>query len=378
MFKHQKPRIKTYISWLRRAFQRTTSSSSQPSQLKAPNLKTITDACPLAGSRIWVDAHGLVYDIPINESAGKDQQPEAPSIEAALTNIDGPLSRIIDNISTLCGGNRVDNAWDNTVKCLMKDVFEQWQGIRTQAAVRAYLHRQFLGDGKGRRDAQNALTRLGRVYKCVTTFIHTAMRVPAFRSITITPVLYKPPNNKPGRPARPPTPIEVAETMGIQVKGTEWAKHLNGLGGEWTKIWKERQEKFHFHAELQALCYHNAQLPPDKQQRAHPYIGCSRRNCAFCYLFIRSHGKFAVRGTHESILHRWDTPQCASFEPVVDRLLVILKVIIQHLLGQGYPIRRRELLAQSSKALSSAQFALDTEIASMERSPRDFLYVILI
>ncbi|OJJ05981.1 hypothetical protein ASPVEDRAFT_87303 [Aspergillus versicolor CBS 583.65] len=373
VFNHQKPRVDTYISWLKRAFERTMPSTSQPFPFMNANFKSITDAYPLARSRSWIDAHDLVYDIPINAFTGEDEQPEAPSIAAALTNIDGPLSRIMDNINTLCGSNKVESARDNTVKCLMKDVFEQWQGIRTRAAIRAYIQCQLSGDKAAQKDAQNALTRLGRVYRCIQTFVHAAEKIPTLKSITITPVRYRPPKNKPGQPGRPPTPIEVARHMGIQTKAM--TKHLSDPGERWTNIWDEKQDKYHFHAEIQALQYHDAQLPTDRQQRAHPYVGCSRRNCAFCYLFIQSHRKFAVRGTHESILHRWDVPRCASFEPVIDRLLVTLKDVIQYLLGQVYPIRERELRAQSSKALSSAQLVMEKEYANMERSPRDFLYL---
>lgn len=79
-------------------------------------------------------------------------------------------------------------------------------------------------------------------------------------------------------------------------------------------------------------------------------------------------------------MHRWDIPQkipigkdfsTKNFSLAAERQLNILKSILQQLFNMPYPVGQRQLLAQSSRALSSAQVILDKELAKFERSHRE-------
>jgi hypothetical protein len=158
---------------------------------------------------------------------------------------------------------------------------------------------------------------------------------------------------------------------------------LDKNGAEFNELLDEKRKTRNFHAELQSLFYYDNILTPEEQGRTHPYIGCSRNNCALCYLSLCSHGKFSSRGMHGSILHRWDIPEstlasssfCAGDRRLLQSVLVcfmeILKSILRQLLGSSYPVDHRELRAQSSKALSSAKLLAEEQAREMESSPRD-------
>jgi hypothetical protein len=133
------------------------------------------------------------------------------------------------------------------------------------------------------------------------------------------------------------------------------------------------------HAEIQMLLYQNSgAMSPDEQGSAssvHPYIGYSKRCCLLCWLFIRIHSAFHVRGTHETIVHRWEIPIASLTKPATIKfqstsvdLFSIIKIILQNMFDQSFPLKHPELLAQSSAALSTTQSTLDREKAEMERS----------
>lgn len=171
------------------------------------------------------------------------------------------------------------------------------------------------------------------------------------------------------------TLIQIAATLGLELRGAGWIKHLqknkteenfNGL----------RAQKCHVHAEIQLLSHQKTSVSSqDEIGKVHPYIGCSKRCCLLCWLFIRTDASFQVRGSHETVMHRWEIPTRLLLDPSTTQLHLIsndffyfIKTILQNLFNQSFPLKPPELLAQSSAALSTTQTVLDREKAQMEKS----------
>ena len=58
-----------------------------------------------------------------------------------------------------------------------------------------------------------------------------------------------------------------------------------------------------------------------------------------------------------------------KFQAAIQRVLELVKAVLQGILAQPYPFtNNQELLAQSSAALSTAKTILDREISEMEKS----------
>lgn len=105
-----------------------------------------------------------------------------------------------------------------------------------------------------------------------------------------------------------------------------------------------------------------------------PYIGCSKLCCLLCWLLLRVHGGYHVRGTHETIMHRWEMPpillsdaHSSEYQPILQDFLCLKKIILQQLLDQSFPLKHPKLLAQSSAALSTIETVLEREKAQMEK-----------
>jgi hypothetical protein len=336
----------------------------------------------IARSRTWSDNNGFIFHIPINRPSTPARGSDAVSIEMSASEGANDLSNIIESINKLLQADIAEDTRDDALRKLMKGTFEQWKGIRTRSSIKAFLYRNFASETKKRKEAENALIFLAKVHYSVLTFIRAAELIPIFKSVRCVPFHYARPKANPGPKAHGHHPMEVSENLGIQVNKTGWSKMFDENAPKIDDLLNEKRKKFHFHAELQTLYYYDHVLSLKEQGRTHPYMGCSRRNCALCYLFLRGHGRFGSRGTHGSILHRWDVPEPISDSsgsyPVNNSLqhglepfVATLKFVLQKLLERPCPVRNHELRAQSSKALSSAQFLAEKELVAMERSPRD-------
>ncbi|KAF7182837.1 hypothetical protein CNMCM7691_002581 [Aspergillus felis] len=388
VFEHQKPRIMEYLKWLRCAFQRKDLPSSS-SHNRGRRMEDLVAAQRIARYRTWSDNNGFIFHIPINWPSTPARGSDAVSIGISASEDANDLSNIIESINKLSQADIAEGTRDDALKNLMKDTFEQWKGIRTRSAIKAYLYRNFASETKKRKEAEKALIFLAKVHYSVLTFIRAAELIPTFKSVKCIPFLYARPKANHSPKAHGHHPMEFCEDLGIQVKKAGWSKMFDENAPKLDDLLNEKRQKLHFHAELQTLYYYDHVLSSKEQKRTHPYMGCSRRNCALCYLFLRAHGRFGSRGTHGSILHRWDVPEPisdnndsypadSSLQPGLERFIATLKFVLRELLERPCPVGNRELRAQSSKALSSAQFLVEKELMAMERSPRDIQHMLMI
>lgn len=164
----------------------------------------------------------------------------------------------------------------------------------------------------------------------------------------------------------------VASTILVLKKSQKKAKIMT--------LMKHKRYKYHVHAKIRTLQYHDLCVPPDEGSFTHPYIGFSKRCCWLCYSFILFHGQFRIRGTHESIMHRWGvsvqpttgkSETLSRYEQTTSRLLQKIKLVLATILSLPYPLRGIELLAKSSAAISSAQITMEKESAQLERFSRE-------
>ena len=205
--------------------------------------------------------------------------------------------------------------------------------------------------------------------------------MPIFKSVECIPIPLQPAiltKATPNPVRAQATPLEIAKSLGLYVRGVGWLRHLENKAIK-NSFRKLRAEKRSIHAEIQLLS-HQTQFTKSRHEDGcvHPYIGCSKLCCLLCWLLLRVHGAYHVRGTHETIMHRWEIPTVllteaytAEHQPIMQQFLGVVKRLLQILVDQPFPLRHPMLLAQSSAALSTTQTVLDREKAQMEKPQLD-------
>ncbi|KAI1635874.1 hypothetical protein F4809DRAFT_612245 [Biscogniauxia mediterranea] len=383
---YQQPRISYYLKKLQEAFEVEKEPKLPQHSSKATLSETSLRELRNVRRRTWVDDNGNVFEIPVNSSTGAVAESETVVSGDSLRNINEEVSAIFDKIDKLCKLNVANDAaaqftdsQASLLKELMSATLGLWKSVRHQSAIKTRLRNRFRNVQQGLKRQKTVITSLMflcRVYLGVVTFIDAAERMPMFQSIECVPVPVLPQQSH-HDPSRK-TPLEVVKSLGITVMGDGWVDYLQRQA---TKGYFHRlkKQKRHMHAEIQILYRHDAVYTPKNESfYVHRYIGCSKRCCLLCYLFILAHGGFKVRGTHETTTHRWELPAMFStagsnvkFRSATENMFHTIITILQNIFRKSYPLTRVELLAQSSAALSTAQTVLDSELDHMEKSQLD-------
>lgn len=384
MFKHQRQRISTYHTWLAEAFEtRRTALSLRKGEYRTLNHSALA-LCSAKEPRQWTDDKGNEYEFKITSPSecNDDKVSEAVLTGDTLSGVDETVQTLFEKVEKVCHGST--DSHETLLKEVIRTSFELWKEARTQSAMRAYLNCYFGDDGRARKNALNALLCLCRIHHCVSTFVAAAEDLEisdSFDYVRVPPPsashLSAPPYSKER------SPISAATRLGLTVSGDIWSTYFVREASRFGKLVVEHRRKCHFHAEIQTVAYYIQHSTTHEKTTVHPYIGCSRRCCSLCYLFIMSYGGFRVRGSHETILHRWNLPidlvysqsqRSPQLHSAAVGLLLRLKQILQQLLKGTRPPSPRQLLAQSSAALSSALIEAEQESARLERSDREIEY----
>lgn len=374
VFEHQQPRIMTYLTWLRRAFQ-LPKSTTRTSETRADAFTAGLRSQPVLRTRTWVDHTGQQLKIPMTHTAQAIQASDWTLTNNSVKIAENDASDLFATIEKLCQVDSADSERE-LLKLLMTDTFRKWRTLRSQSAVKSYLHRRFAHWQKERKDVEKALLFLSRVYSCPHTFVEAAKRISSFRSVDCVPIFHRSSKSQHPRRGVPKSPLDIVQQLGLSVTQPAWLKYLDQNSSKLATLRREKYRKPCMHAELQALCHYNLSLRHDEKWLIHPYIGCSRRCCFLCYCYILTCGGFGVRGTHETIIHRWEMPQLGLTEDieqdegVLDATKLffnVLKEVLKSLLTRPFPLHHRDLLPQSSYAMSSATIFLETEMASWDR-----------
>ena len=378
VFEHQRPRIMYHLRRLKEAFNSKHISGNKVQQKSPKSLRAIATSQPVLRLRCWTDDTGLEFEIPINGTENVDALSEDVATGESYEGADLMVSELFNNVKELCK-DIVQEHENRLLKHVMQTLFELLQGIKAQSALKARLHRHFKNDLKRNQEARMALLSLRKIYHSVHTFIKAAERLRIFRSIQCVAVPYKPHDVESDPSISRQTPLTVAESLGLSVQRS-WKEYLRDENKQFKDLVEEKSSKRNFHAELQLSYHHCTLLSPDENKHIHAYIGCSKKSCLLCYLFVKLYGDFDVRGTHETLFHRWelhqsfpidDSGSTSRFRSATRDLLNLLKIVLAKIFNGPRIANRRDLLAQSSAALSSAQFEVEKESAKLEKSHRE-------
>jgi hypothetical protein len=384
VLRYQQPRISYYVQKLREAL------GSEEDKGKSVDLGTqpvLSDSwlkkLPNVRPRTWLDDSGNEFEFLGRSSDEADNHSQAALSAQSLREFEDEVSiifSVIDRITISDVGTLEESLQEALLKELLPPLFTVWRSVRFQALMKARLHTRFQPLPNSQRRQRNvieALKFLCRCYYTAVTFIQAAETMTNFQNVEWVPLSPRRQSKK-GRPKTIPkgeTPLEVSQSLGLRVYSFSWIAHLEK---QTTKqaFEKLRGEKCHTHAEIQMLYYlNNFTASPSQNGRSHPYIGCSKLCCLLCWLFIRIHGGLKARGSHETVVHRWEIPMeslkkaaLSKFQAVSGELLSVVKIIIQRIVDESLSLRHTEPLAQSSAALSTTQSVLDREKAEMEKS----------
>lgn len=382
ILKYQRPRITYYLNKLKEAlrFEKRATGTTQDQRPKLSD--EWLQRLPLLHTRSWIDDNGNEFQFLVAPLVEAENVSRAASSAQSLENIKdevNSLFKLLDQVSSL-DENGDDHLSRAILQQLLPSLFSVWRSPRFQASIKARLRARFQGSQnseKKQHEAVTALKYLCRVYYSVDTFIQAAQSMPIFKSVECIPIPLQPasPTKATSNTIRAQaTPLETAKSLGLYVRGVGWLHHLENTSIK-NSFRKLRGEKCHVHAETQLLYHHN-QISGSRHEDGivHPYIGCSKLCCLLCWLLLRVHGAYRVRGTHETIMHRWGIPTAllteayTEYMPVLHDFLGLIRMLLQNLLNQPFPLRHPMLLAQSSAALSTTETVLDREIAQMEKS----------
>jgi len=379
VFQHQRPRILCYLGWLKSAYQAKEHPKCNPEAAGGSLSVSLLTSRPIIKNRMWTDNKGLDFAIPVNLATHGDNASPSNATEASFNDVETSITDLFEKVRKLCA-DEPQATQDLLLKQVMHSMYDLWRGARSRSGVKAHLHRHFGESRKQRREVEKSLLFLCKTYAAVHSFIEAAERLPACNSICVFPIDYHNSGTQDHLKYRQLKPIEVAHHLGIAVQQPRWIGHLEQEEAKFATLLKEQRHKFHVHAEIQVLLHHALSSSPGEKKDAHPYIGCSRRCCWLCHFVIHEYGGFEVRGTHETVIHRWEIPReiadnqaCSEqkLQSVIERLLQEVKIHLQSILGSSFPGRKLQLLAQSSVALSSGRSMVEEESALLEKSHRE-------
>ncbi|KAL9632463.1 MAG: hypothetical protein Q9164_005307 [Protoblastenia rupestris] len=314
ILKYQRPRITYYLNKLRKAlrFEEPTTCTTQD---KRPRLSDEwLQRLPVLHTRSWIDDNENEFQFSGPSLDEAEIISRAALSAQSLKNINDEVDSIfqlVDQVSSL-GENEDDHLSRAILKQLLPSLFSVWRSLRFQASIKARLHARFQdsqNSEKRQHEAVTALKFLCRVYYSVDVFIQAAQSMPIFKSVECIPIPLQPaiPTKATSNSVRAQaTTLEIAKSLGLYVRGVGWLHHL------------ER--------------------------------------------------------THETIMHRWEIPAVllteaytAEYQPILQDFLGFIRMLLQNLLDQPFPLRHLRLLAQSSAALSTTETVLDREKVQMEK-----------
>lgn len=153
-------------------------------------------------------------------------------------------------------------------------------------------------------------------------------------------------------------PTEVLESLGHSCLNQNWRDfcQIPAKVAEFIGLSRLRRT---VHAEVQLILYTEDLMHAHENfsGKVFPYIGCSKKCCFFCELFRIAHGTFQARGTHLTLFPLWALPRTLPLHSLQNlrQFSILLRNNLRGILDMPCPLPRRDLVQQSSAALSTAQ-----------------------
>lgn len=397
---HQRPRIAFYIKSLKEALQ---SSVQQQIPQHGPNLPLIAEnvqAITTSDSRDWEDHNGLTFTIPLSlpprvniEDKISNAKSDTAHTGETLRGIQVRISELFEDLRGQCESNFAPKEELSLTRNIMIRTFDLWREPRSRFMLKASLRRYFT-----RQKDRDTLLFLARVSYAAHTFVQIAECYRPFRSIEIVPISPWTQNGSHKSKIRQSkkqcsavkedkwSPIVVARALGIHVH-PDWEGYFVQNASRFHEIRENKRKKDYHHAEIQLITYFEHSMLAGDRELSQRYIGCSRRCCLLCYQLVCTHGYFSVRGTHGTLIYRWNVPDPPLVDEdglskhlylALDYLFLNLKAHLQQLLTRPKKKSRdfhHELRAQSSHGLSSMGVIGEQQPEYQNSAYRGFQYV---
>ncbi|MAD85003.1 MAG: hypothetical protein CL912_18750 [Deltaproteobacteria bacterium] len=316
ILEYQYPRITYYLDKLRRALapEATTTPKTQEKRLEVALTEEWLQKLSIDHTRSWIDDNANEFQFSHVSDGEADEISRAALSAQSLEKVDEEVDKIFKLVDQICslGEDEGGSLTREILNKLLPSLYSVWRSPRYQASIKARLHARFQHVSNTERRKNEVITALKflcRVYYSVDVFLQAAQSVPIFKSVECIPV---PPQTRTLFKALSSTvraqlsPLDVARSLGLYVRGTRWLHHLESKASK-NRSRQMQGDKRHVHAEIQLLCYQMRYFKTEYQKGCvSPYIGCSKLCCLLCWLLLRVHGGYHVRGTHETIMHRWE------------------------------------------------------------------------
>ncbi|KAF2019810.1 hypothetical protein BU24DRAFT_341661 [Aaosphaeria arxii CBS 175.79] len=350
IFDHLQSRVKYYSAIICEVIKEAKEIIELPKMLTGQNLQR---ELLRVTSREWQDNHGLHFKfLPggIGEEVVSDKAVDCFSDLEEETLVQEVYSEFQHVF-----GNGVDQVLPIPTKNLLKKVYRIVRHPRQRPALKGLLRQAFHDDNRLFKKAWDSLLYLTRMFFAAVTFVDfaTKLNFTCIRFQQVPTVVACRPQSSDSR-----SPTEVLESLGHCFLTQNWRDFFQ-IPKKIADFIERSRSKRTVHAEVQLILYTEDLLHAHESRtsKVFPYIGCSRKCCFFCELFRIGHGTFQARGTHLTLFPLWALPRTFPLQSlqVLRQFSILLRDNLRGILNIPYPPPHRDLLQQSSAALSTAQ-----------------------
>ncbi|PVI00725.1 hypothetical protein DM02DRAFT_707787 [Periconia macrospinosa] len=350
IFDHLQSRVKYYSTMICGAIRKAKGISELPKMLTSPNLQ---QEFLRVTSREWQDNHGLHFNFRLGGIGEESISDKAVDCLSDLE--EETLVQEVYSEFRYIFGNGVNQVPQIPTKNLLKKVYRIVRHPRQRPALKGLLRQAFHDNKRLFKQAWTSLLYLTRIFFAAVTFVDfaTKLNFTCIRFQQVPAVEAFRPQNSDSR-----CPTEVLESLGHSSLPQNWRDFFQIPEKVADFITLSRSTRT-VHGEIQLIIYTEDLMHAHENLtgKVFPYIGCSRKCCFFCELFRIGHGTFQARGTHLTLFPLWALPHTFPLQSlqVLRQFSILLRDNLRGILNMPYPPPRRDLLQQSSAALSTAQ-----------------------
>lgn len=369
IFDHSQSRVEYHSAIICEAIRKAEKIIELPKILIGPNLQQKLDTT----SRKWQDNHGLHFKF---RPGGTGEETVSDKVVDCFS--DAEEETLVQEVCSEFRnvfGNGIDEVLPTPTKNLLKKVYRIVRHPRQRPALKSLLRQLFHDDKRLFKQAWVSLLYLTRIFFAAVTFVDFTTKL-NFTRIKFQQVPSVVACRRQRSKSRRPT--EVLESLGQFFIPQSWRNLFQSpiKVADFIDLSRLRRT---VHAEVQLILYTENLVHAHEviTGKVFPYIGCSRKCCFFCELFRIAHGTFQARGTHPTLFPRWALPRTFPSQSlkVLRQFSILLRNNLRGILNIPYPPPQRDLMQQSSAALSTAQ-AVQREALNYSIRPQTMTYVL--
>lgn len=375
MFNHQESRVQFYSETLRHLLnQAPTQKSHRKSKLDIIKQQSRDTAQPI----LWKDNHGLSFKIYPGHGLDERHSSDSEGIKPLSNQEDEKtISDSFQKLKSFFESAEFathDISFQTQMFHLFQNVYAIIRHPQQRPVLKNLLRQTLNGNEITFSRAWDALLYLIRIYYGATTLVDLASRCKSFCSINFLPVPVQVVASTMKYNQRRKIPMETLLDLEVSPQSVEWINFFQNRKTI-TQYQNLLKAKRTVHAEVQMIYY--LESNPDiysGYKILTPYIGCSKKCCFFCDAFCIHHRKFLTRGTHETVFQRWGLPTDLDLPgdrqwllPIKTQFTTFLESRLRDLVNEPFPLRQKDLMRQSSAALSTAKAVHREDLKHSER-----------